>query len=172
MHTNQPFQQFVAKLLQQKPIKVACANLYSSLQMNPNLLLFCCWYGASGAGLLKRTDLLKAIALLDKWHTEITRRLYTLSALVIKKQAGEKLASLYNEILRAQALAEQTEQNILFNILATHKHPELSHTQRLADAKANIVAYTKLLNRQLQDAHYQQLKQLLESVFADMMTLY
>lgn len=160
----QPFQNFVNDLLQHQVVQEICSHLYEQLNMNPNLLLFCCWYAVTGAGVVQRADLLKAIFLLNKWHSEITLGLSKISRQIQLKPNSQIKAQLYPSLQKAELLADQTEQNILINILG-RRHIAVPSIERITDAKTNVATYTKLLNRQLQDKHYQLLTQLLELVF-------
>ncbi len=165
--TPHSFWDYSLAIYNSNEIKELLISLQNECGMNVNFILFCCWSSACGAGQFSRAELMGYLALIQKWHAEITEELRKMRTVFPKSDKRTWVNTLRTETLEKELYAEYVEQTLLSDALALHHTLEEPHCSeaRVVDAKANLLHYTRLLNRQFPQHAFAALSQILAAAF-------
>lgn len=126
----------------------AFLDLQDHLKVDVNILLYCCWIGATGAGRLTGDQLAAIVEHVSDWQSQVVEPLRGVRSAM--KSNPAKSAESYSEKLRAQVKnseleAERIEQLMLFSAFPPASIQESSDSHRISDADANLNCYIDLL---------------------------
>ena len=65
------FWDFSLAVYPREGVESACLELQERHRLDVNLVLFCCWVGASGRGVLEDDDLDRLLAATEPWQKEV-----------------------------------------------------------------------------------------------------
>ncbi len=151
-------------------VPAACLALQERYRANVNLLLFCCWLGASGRGALGEAGLTEAQAAAGRWHAEVVRGLRAVRKLLKDahgRAPGELAEELRKKVAAAELEAEHIEQLLLAGLAPPPAPGAASRSplERAADAARGAAAYLAGLGAALDGADRDALLALLAGVF-------
>ncbi|MFQ5959052.1 MAG: TIGR02444 family protein, partial [Alphaproteobacteria bacterium] len=109
-----------------------------------NMLLFCCWAGASGYGTLDEDDFSRALAVARPWQEEIIAPLRQVRERLkaASPEAPEKTAEAVRQrVAAAEIDAEHVEQLMIAAMLTRAPGAERSSADDLGDAAVNLDRY-------------------------------
>jgi uncharacterized protein (TIGR02444 family) len=133
------FWRFSLAIYARPDIPPACLMLQDQHGLDVNLMLFCCWLGASGRGQLDRPALDAADRAVMGWRRDVVEH-FRAARRAIKAAALPDSDSIY---AKAKAVELEAER-LLQRQLAERAPPEnagLSTEVHLADALANLALY-------------------------------
>ncbi len=130
-------------------VESACLELQESCGANVNILLFCCWLGATGGGRLTGTDLHRLDAATAAWNRDAVAPLRAVRRALKSAPpaaAAEAASALRQQVKAAELAAERITQTLL-----VHHHRESpaaarAPAQRAADIRHNLRAYLRFLD--------------------------
>lgn len=139
-----PFWDFSIAVYARDGVAPACLSLQERLGADINLLLFCCWVGASGRGVLTAKSLEQASAAIECWHDEVVRGLRAVRTR-LKRDPDPAPPGLSTPLRKHVGAAELEAEHIEQLILAEHAplvaRVDASLSERAADAARNGLAY-------------------------------
>jgi len=151
--SDHPLWRFSVKIWDHETAQRALQALENNYGLNPNVLLFCCWFGAAGQGRLTRDDINQLLTATAHWHERIVLSLQRLS-----KQATRS-EDIYQAIAAETVVALHIEQLMLAEALGKFTRNTRNTNQKLTDACKNIALYVKMaqtpINPTTHDAIYQ-----------------
>lgn len=133
------FWRFSLTLYARPDVPPACLVLQDRHGSDVNLMLFCCWLGASGRGRLDRAALDAADHAVAGWRHDVVEH-FRAARRAIKVAALPDSESIYTKAKAVELDAER----LLQRQLADHAPPEdveRPTEKRLADALANLALY-------------------------------
>jgi uncharacterized protein (TIGR02444 family) len=148
--TPHPFWNFSLEVYSGEGVARSCIELQDRHGLDVNVLLFCCWIGASGRGRLQADELKRLAGKVTNWQREIVM---PLRAARRRLAAGENLPVAPDEaagILRrrvadAEIEAEHVEQLLLAENYAVPGNRDRPPKERLTAALANLGLYSEQL---------------------------
>jgi uncharacterized protein (TIGR02444 family) len=159
-----PFCTFIKQIQAQPLVNNALLSLQQRLQLNINVLLFCCWVAERGLKPLNKTELRNILAIISPWHNQIVLALKKLRKHLQQQVSKPTLYKISKLIIAKEKMANQIEQMILSDIMlkpVTNRTPD----QRFTDACKNITVYCKELPAGMDQQDTEAIKQLLMSIF-------
>lgn len=150
-----PFWEFSLRLYSLPSTEFACLSLQDRLNLNVNVLLFCCWLGVSGRGHLERPELLTALANIATWHRQITEELRRLRKKIKTLPAVYQL--IRDDLFCNELAAEHTEQLMLADSLPKAPINTRTSLQKLNSTIGNVWVYLHTLQVILTDEDEQAL---------------
>ena len=144
-----PFWDFALRVYRSPGVSAACLEVQERLGLDVNVLLFCCWLGASGRGAVPRTTLVRARDSVATWHESVVKHLRS-----VRRALKDGIASAPPELaqaLRAQIQAreidaEHIEQLMLAaSVAALVVKARATDDERVDDAVANVGTYVQSL---------------------------
>lgn len=122
----------------------ACLALQARYGADVNLLLYVCWWGASGRGAIGDDGLARARAAVAGWHEEVVRGL-RLVRMRLKREphpaAPDRADDLRKRVQAVELEAEHIEQLALFGLAPSAKVENIPLATRAADAAQGARAY-------------------------------
>jgi len=144
-----PFWKFSLTLYQMGGVKPACLALQASLGADINIVLLCCWLGATGRRPLTAQDMDRILVNVYPWHTEVVKALRKVRQLLktgFPPVSPERTEAIRQNILHTELEAEWIEQNLLFALMSEH---EMAGDQPgWTIAASNILLYFSMLGVQ------------------------
>jgi uncharacterized protein (TIGR02444 family) len=148
--TPHPFWNFSLEAYGGEGVARACIDLQDRHGVDVNVLLFCCWIGASGRGRLQADELKRLTGKVGLWQREIV---LPLRAVRRRLAGGEHLpvppddaaATLRRRVADAELEAEHVEQLLLAENYAAPGNRDRPPKERLAAALANLGLYSEQL---------------------------
>ncbi len=159
-----PFCTFVKRLQAQPLVNNTLLSLQQRLQLNINVLLFCCWIAERGLKPLNKKELRDILAVISPWHNQIVLALKKLRKCLQQQVSKPTLHKISKLIIEKEITANHIEQMILNDIMLksiAKRSPE----QRFADACKNITVYCKELPNGMDHQDTEAIKQLLCAIF-------
>jgi len=148
--TPHPFWNFSLEVYSGEGVARCCIDLQERHGLDVNVLLFCCWIGASGRGRLQADELKRLCGRIGNWQRDIVmplraarRRLATGENLPIPPD--EAASALRRRIADAEIEAEHVEQLMLAESYAAPGNRDRPAKERLAACLANLGLYSQLL---------------------------
>src|SRR5471032_1187400 len=148
-----PFWNFSLEIYNGEGVAEACLDLQERRGCDVNILLFCCWLGASGRPTLSAERLRSVLKASDPWQAEIVRPLRALRKLLKDRPPGgvgdgalpETLESVRRRVADAELAAEHAEQLKLASLYAPPADRDRPVEKRLAAAVGNLGVYAVCL---------------------------
>jgi uncharacterized protein (TIGR02444 family) len=151
-----PFWNFSLELYAGEGVAGACLDLQDRRGCDVNILLFCCWLGASGRPTLTAERLRGILGISDVWQAEIVRPLRQVRRLLRDKPWLETLPETVDAARRrvadAELAAEHAEQLKLASLYAPPADRDRPVEKRLRAAVGNLGVYAVCLGV-VPDAH-------------------
>lgn len=139
-----PFWDFSIAVYARDGVAPACLSLQERRGADINLLLFCCWVGASGRGGLTAEGLERASVAVERWHEEVVRGLRAVR-MRLKRDSDPAPPGLATPLRKHVGAAELEAEHIEQLILAEHGPPaaraDAPLSERATDAARNGLAY-------------------------------
>jgi len=143
-----PFWNFSLEIYNGEGVAEACLDLQERRGCDVNILLFCCWLGASGRPTLSAERLRTILKASDPWQAEIVRPLRALRKLLKDRPlegAPETVESVRRRVADAELAAEHAEQLKLASLYAPPADRDRPVEKRLAAAVGNLGVYAVCL---------------------------
>lgn len=119
MNAGEDFWQFSLAVYRQPGVPSECLALQESLGADVNLLLLCAYLGARRKALLKREDIVAAIATSTEWHVDVVRNLRAARQALKPWEEGrdpvlqDGARALRNTVKKLELDAERLEHDLL-----------------------------------------------------------
>lgn len=149
------FWDFSLAVYAREGVAPACLALQERHGVDVNLLLFCCWCGASGRGAVTPALLARAGNAIDGWHGEVVRGLRAVRARLKREPAPaspELGAALRKRIGAVELEAEHIEQLALAALAPAAADETGPEADRAAAAAAGARRYLETLGAAAPDA--------------------
>ncbi len=159
-----PFCTFVTQVQANKHIKNALVSLVQRLQLNTNILLFCCWIGETGRKQFTKKNMQDILSDILPWHNKIVLTLKKMRKSLedrIRKPSDYTTTKL---ILEQEITANKIEQLMLTEVSIRPSYPR-TDSQKFVDACKNITTYCKELQTGMDQQDTEAIKQLLSLIF-------
>jgi uncharacterized protein (TIGR02444 family) len=144
-----PFWNFSLELYAGEGVAEACLDLQDRRGCDVNILLFCCWLGASGRPTLTAERLRAILKVSDVWQAEIIRPLRQVRRLLKDRPWIEALPETVDAARRrvadAELAAEHAEQLKLASLYAPPADRDRPVEKRLRAAVGNLGVYAVCL---------------------------
>ena len=140
---DNPFWDFSLATYGRPGVAAACLGLQDRHGIDVNVLLFCCWVGASGGGVLGPAEMAAALAVAGPWQRDVVVPLRRIRRDL--KGAGEAGESLKRRVAAVEIDAEHAEQLMIAATWARRPDAALGEMQRIGDACANLRRYLEVL---------------------------
>ncbi|MFI4987230.1 MAG: TIGR02444 family protein [Alphaproteobacteria bacterium] len=167
------FWDFSLAVYGRKGVASACLSLQERHRVDVNLLLFCCWLGASGRGAVAGDGLARVAAAVDGWHGGVVRGLRAVRVLLKGEsggRAGELPAALRKKVAALELEAEHIEQLRLAGLAPPALAAKLvaPPAERARDAARGAAGYLASLGATLDSADRDALQAVLAGVFPEL----
>ena len=159
-----PFWDFSLEVYQRRNVAGPCMALQDRLQLDINLLLFCCWTGERGHQLSEQ-QVREALAATEVWQGQVVAPLRRLRRLLKTSLdlAPERRQAFRDKLKDLELDAERVEQDILIETV-----PLSPGESRGAEVAAlNLSTYLLVKGVDLGEGDLAQLGTLLDTVFPD-----
>jgi len=144
-----PFWNFSLETYAAEGVAEACLDLQERRGCDVNVLLFCCWLGASGRPTLTADRLRAILKASEDWQTEIVKPLRAVRRLLKDRPWREALPETVDATRRlvaeAELAAEHAEQLKLASLYAPAAERERPAEKRLRAAVGNLGVYAVCL---------------------------
>jgi len=144
-----PFWNFSLEIYAGEGVAEACLDLQERRGCDANILLFCCWLGASGRPTLTAERLRAILKVSDVWQAEIVRPLRAVRRLLKDRPWTEALPETVDATRRrvadAELAAEHAEQLKLASLYAPPADRDRPLEKRLRAAVGNLGVYAVCL---------------------------
>lgn len=147
---DHPFWDFSLEIYGADGVAPACLALQEAHQLDINVVLFCCWIGASGRGALDAGEAEAMTAAVAEWHAEVVRAVRAVRQLLKDGLAPapiELSEPLRRRIAKIEVELEHVEQLMLAASIDRAADPSAPAERRCADAVANIARYFAIIAR-------------------------
>ncbi|MDE0057108.1 MAG: TIGR02444 family protein [Defluviicoccus sp.] len=141
---DHPFWDFSLRVYGSDGVPEACLALQERHQIDVNVMLYCCWLGASGRGALDGSEIALVCETVGDWHRDIVRGVRAVRQRLKGGLGAAPLAlsePLRRRIAKIEVDLEHVEQLMLAESLAREPDEGLDAARRLADAIDNVGAY-------------------------------
>lgn len=164
-----PFWNFSLELYAGEGVAEACLELQERRGCDVNVLLFCCWLGASGRPTVTADRLRAVLEVSNAWQTAVVRPLRALRR-VLKDQAfagavPETVDAVRRRVADAELAAEHAEQLKLVGLHAPPADRDRPIEKRLRAAVGNLGVYAVCLGVVPDDRDRQAVASLLAGAF-------
>jgi uncharacterized protein (TIGR02444 family) len=144
-----PFWNFSLEIYAGDGVAEACLDLQARRSCDVNILLFCCWLGASGRPTLTADRLRAILKVSDVWQAEIVRPLRQVRQLLKDRPWNETLPETVEAARRrvadAELAAEHAEQLKLASLYTPPADRDRPPEKRLRAAIGNLGVYAVCL---------------------------
>jgi uncharacterized protein (TIGR02444 family) len=144
-----PFWNFSLELYAGDGVAEACLDLQERRGCDVNILLFCCWLGASGRPTLTADRLRAILKASDVWQAEVVRPLRAVRRLLKDRPWPEALPETVDAVRRrvadAELAAEHAEQIKLASLHSPPADRDRPVEKRLRAAVGNLGIYAVCL---------------------------
>ncbi len=144
-----PFWNFSLEIYAGEGVAGACLDLQARRACDVNILLFCCWLGASGRPTLTADRLRAILKVTDVWQAEIVRPLRQVRQLLKDRPWTETLPETVEaarrRVAEAELAAEHAEQLKLASLHAPPADRDRPVEKRLRSAVGNLGVYAVCL---------------------------
>lgn len=149
---DHPFWDFSLKVYLTDGVPEACIVLQDRHTLDVNIVLFCCWLGASGRGVLSQPEIARMTASVGDWNRDIVCALR-----MIRRRLKDGMPPapvglsepLRGRIQKVEVDIEHVEQLMLAASVDRVADDGVAPDRRAADAVANIAAYLDSLGVRL-----------------------
>jgi len=144
-----PFWNFSLELYAGEGVAEACLDLQERRGCDVNVLLFCCWLGASGRPTLTADRLRSILAASDAWQTEVVKPLREMRRRLKDRNwpgaLPETVDAVRRRVADAELAAEHAEQLKLAGLHTPPADRDRSAEKRLRAAIGNLGVYAVCL---------------------------
>jgi uncharacterized protein (TIGR02444 family) len=144
-----PFWNFSLEIYAAEGVSEACLDLQERRRCDVNVLLFCCWLGASGRPTLTADRLRSILKASNSWQEEVVRPLRAVRRLLKDRPWSEALPETVDATRRrvadAELAAEHAEQLKLASLHMPAADRDRPLEKRLRAAIANLGVYAVCL---------------------------
>ncbi len=144
-----PFWNFSLELYAGEGVAEACLDLQERRGCDVNILLFCCWLGASGRPTLTAARLRTILSASDAWQAEIVRPLRAVRRLLKDRPWPDAMPETVDAVRRrvadAELAAEHAEQIKLASLHSPSADRDRPVEKRLRAAVGNLGVYAVCL---------------------------
>lgn len=147
---DHPFWDFSLQVYGTEGVAAACLVLQDAHQLDVNIVLYCCWIGASGRGALDAGEAAMAAAAVAEWHGDVVRGVRAVRQRLKGGLAPAPLElsdPLRRRIAKIEVELEHVEQLMLAATIDRPADSGASAERRSADAAANIDRYFSIIGR-------------------------
>ncbi len=159
-----PFWNFSLEIYSAEGVSGACLDLQERRGCDVNILLFCCWLGASGRPTLTADRLRSILAESDPWQAEVVRPLREVRRR-LKDLPQEVADATRRRVADAELAAEHAEQLKLVDLYAPLADRDRPVEKRLRAAIGNLAVYALCLGVVPDDADRRAVSALLRGAF-------
>lgn len=141
---DHPFWDFSLRVYGSAGVPAACLALQERHRIDVNVLLFCCWLGASGRGALDGEEIAGVCATVDAWHDDVVRAIRGVRQRLKGGFGGAPLElsePLRRRVAKLEVDLEHVEQLMLAASAPREADESRDGDARLADALENVGAY-------------------------------
>ena len=145
---DHPFWDFSLEVYGADGVAPACLALQEAHQLDVNIVLYCCWIGASGRGAISSDEAEAMMAAVAEWHGGVVRGVRAVRQLLKDGLAPAPLElsePLRRRIAKIEVELEHVEQLMLAAAVDRAADPSVPAERRAADAKANIDRYFAII---------------------------
>ncbi len=149
-YPDHPFWDFSLEVYGADGVAPACLVLQEAHQLDVNIVLYCCWLGASGRGALNDDEAEAMTAAVAEWHGGVVRGVRAVRQLLKGGMAPAPLElsePLRRRIAKIEVELEHVEQLMLAAAVERPADATTSPERRAADVKANIDRYFAIIGR-------------------------
>ncbi|MDP6951349.1 MAG: TIGR02444 family protein [Alphaproteobacteria bacterium] len=135
------FWDFSLTVYERKALVTACHELQDKHDADVNMLLFCCWIGASGRGALASDDFAHLSEAVSLWQREVVTPLRAARRRLKQPPhalAGQAARSLRDTVAAAELESERLEQMALVEVL--ERKPVITDLERRRQHVASTLA--------------------------------
>ena len=157
-----PFWNFSLEIYAAEGVSGACLDLQERRGCDVNILLFCCWLGASGRPTLNADRLRAILAEIGPWQAEIVKPLREVRRLLKDMQSE----ATRRRVADAELAAEHAEQLRLVGLYAPLADRDRSLGKRLRAAIGNLGVYAVCLGVTPDEADRRAVAALLRGAFS------
>jgi uncharacterized protein (TIGR02444 family) len=140
---DNPFWDFSLATYGRPGVAAACLGLQDRHGIDVNMVLFCCWVGASGGGVLGPAEMAAALAAAGPWQRGVVVPLRRIR--IGLKDAGEAGESLKRRVAAVEIDVEHWEQLMIAATWARRPDARRDEEQRIGDACTNLGRYLEAL---------------------------
>jgi len=146
MLLSESFWDFSVRTYRSEGVAQACLALQNESGADVNVILFCCWSGAS-RGEFQNTEYDAVMAFSKPWADKVVRPLRSvrtwmkLSGCPDPLLPNEKCMSLREAIKRVEFEAEQLQENVMQSIIDSQPPVAMSNTGQVSAAVLNLQRY-------------------------------
>lgn len=147
-----PFWDFSLGVYMAEGVGQACIALQDRHGVDVNVLLFCCWLGASGRGAASPRDLESTLAAVAVWNREVVCGVRAVRQRLkggVPPAPVELSEPLRRRIAKIEVDLEHVEQLMLASSVDRRPDESLGQERRAADAVANVAAYFAAIGARL-----------------------
>ena len=141
---DHPFWDFSLRVYGGDGVPEACLVLQERHGIDVNVLLYCCWLGASGRGALDEAEIARVCETVEAWHRDIVRAVRAVRQ-TLKGGFGaapvELSEPLRRRIAKIEVELEHVEQLMLAGSVSREAEDGRNERARLGDALDNVCAY-------------------------------
>jgi ribosomal protein L31E len=165
INKEQPFCKFVEQVYKQPVLWDSLEAVCSDMNLNKNIILFCCWYPLHGGKQLSKKDIRDIITAVIPWHNKITLALDKIKHKISSKTESSNVDKLQQVVQDKLLVANEYEQIIITNCL-NKMIGERGIEKKVADAEKNINTYFRELSIVIGDQKNEVIQNLLAAVFS------
>jgi len=147
---DHPFWDFSLEVYGKEGVAPACLVLQDAHQLDVNIVLFCCWIGATGRGALDIGDVETMAAAVAEWHGDVVRGVRSVRQRLKGGLAPAPLdlsESLRRRITKIEVELEHVEQLMLAATIDRGADSGAGAERRTADAEGNVDRYFSTIGR-------------------------
>lgn len=164
-----PFWNFSLELYAGEGVAEACLDLQERRGCDVNILLFCCWLGASGRPTLTADRLRSILAASDAWQTEVVKPLREMRRRLKDRSwpgaLPETVDAVRRRVADAELAAEHAEQLKLAGLHTPPADRDRPPEKRLRAAVGNLGVYAVCLGVVPDDADRKSVAALMRATF-------
>lgn len=139
-----PFWDFSLRVYGSEGVPAACLVLQERHGIDVNVLLYCCWLGATGRGALDEDEIARVCRTVADWHSDIVRAVRGVRQRLKGGFGAAPLdlsEPLRRRVAKIEVDLEHVEQLMLAETIARVADENRDEDARLGDALDNVHAY-------------------------------
>lgn len=168
---DHPFWDFSLEVYGKDGVPQACLVLQERHHIDVNVLLFCCWLGASGRGAMTEAETGNMVGAVDTWHETVVRELRAVRQRMKGGMPPAPIAlsdPLRSRIAKIEVDCEHVEQLMLTEAVDRPANAETARDRRADDAIKNIGSYFNRLGVSVDGTDHEPMGIILGAAFSDL----
>ena len=144
-NNENPFWTYSYALHESDGVGPACIELQDRHGLDVNLLLYCCWIGASGRSALDAADLEKASGTVQQWQRQVSTPIRDIRRILKTDSLGvpvELSQAFRKELMAVELASERVAQDALLAIASPSQGIEMGRRGNIV--RENLRAYFNL----------------------------